>query len=103
MRPSAWLGLAASLLLIGERAAGEPATTDVATHTDTLPPDHPIVPCPIPAAQRHNYASRPDRQRVSGRATILCRIDLSGKATECTWRDEDPPGYDFGQEGAQLG
>jgi len=93
------VGLALGAILLGA-AAPSPTRTVRVAKLDALPADHPVTSCPAPKGK---LPGQDKRDRTEGRATVACQLGANGAATQCTWIDEDPPGYGFGADAAKIG
>jgi hypothetical protein len=48
------------------------------------------------------YPDLAQRRNVGGRVLTACKISSSGTPTTCTWTEENPGGYGFGEAAAKL-
>jgi TonB family protein len=91
------LGLAAAVML---QAAGAEAPATSKSPVAVSAPDW--LRRPSGEDMFRVYPPRAKRNKVSGRATLQCKVSKEGTLADCVVLSEDPPGESFGQAGLQM-
>lgn len=64
--------------------------------------DNPWLTCTGAAPERY-YPRAAQKASIEGAARVQCRLKPDGRMSACTWLEETPTGYDFGETAAKLG